>query len=114
MKRTTAAARRFQENATLIAAQRLLFKSLDDMGVPSTTIAEVAETSSGGTPSRGVSEYFGGDIPWIKSGDLTDGLIFEVDEHITQAGLENSSAQVFPAGTVVVALYGQRLVKLVF
>lgn len=111
MNKMSAAARRFYENATLIAALRLLFKSLDAMGTPLKKMAEVAETSSGGTPSRSVSEYFGGEIPWIKSGDLTDGTIIEVEEHITRAGLENSSAQIFPAGTVVVALYGATVGK---
>jgi len=111
MNKMSAAARRFYENATLIAAQRLLFKSLDEMGIPLKKLADVAQTSSGGTPSRNVSEYFGGDIPWIKSGDLTDGLILEVEEHITQPGLENSSAQIFPAGTIVIALYGATVGK---
>lgn len=111
MKKVTAATRRFQENATLIAALRLTFQTLDRMGVTLATIADIAETSSGGTPSRGVSEYFGGDIPWIKSGDLTDGPILKVEEHINESGLENSSAQIFPAGTIVVALYGATVGK---
>lgn len=51
-----------------------------------TTIKEIAETSSGGTPSRLVATHFGGDIPWVKSGELQDGpVIGTTDEYLTQA-----------------------------
>ncbi len=72
-----------------------------------TTIGEIAETTSGGTPSRKRPEYYiDGSIPWIKSGELRDGIISEVEESITDEALSNSSAKIFPKGTPVVALYG--------
>ena len=71
-----------------------------------TTIGHIAETSSGGTPTRGVSEYYGGPIPWVKSGELNDGCVSEVSEFITEKGLSNSSAKIFPSGTLLIALYG--------
>ncbi|MCB0166000.1 MAG: restriction endonuclease subunit S [Anaerolineae bacterium] len=71
-----------------------------------TTIGEVADTTSGGTPSRKRPDYYGGSIPWIKSGELRDGFINSVDEFITEEALKNSSAKIFPEGTAVVALYG--------
>ncbi len=71
-----------------------------------TTLGAVANTTSGGTPSRKQDEYYGGDIPWIKSGELRDGLINEAEEFITQAGLDSSNAKLIPAGTTLVALYG--------
>lgn len=73
---------------------------------------EIAETSSGGTPSRGNKNFYGGDIPWIKSGELPDGKICVVEEKITQAGLKNSSAKLLPKGTLVVAMYGATVGKL--
>jgi len=73
---------------------------------------EVAETSSGGTPSRGNKGLYGGEIPWIKSGELPDGEITEVGESITQLGLDNSSAKLLPAGTLVIAMYGATVGKL--
>lgn len=76
-----------------------------------TTIGEVADTTSGGTPSRKISSYYGGDIPWVKSGELRDNIIAEVEESITDEGLKNSSAKIFPAGTPVVALYGATVGK---
>ncbi|MEW5871719.1 MAG: restriction endonuclease subunit S [Chloroflexota bacterium] len=69
-------------------------------------IEDVANTTSGGTPSRKHIDYYGGNIAWIKSGELRDGIIRVAEETITEAGLKNSSAKIFPRDTVVVALYG--------
>ena len=71
-----------------------------------TTIGNVADTTSGGTPLRSHPEYYGGNIPWLKSGELRDGIIRDAEETITDAGLKNSSAKYFSKDTVVVALYG--------
>jgi len=76
-----------------------------------TTIGQVASTLSGGTPDRAVPKYYKGDIPWLKSGELEDNLVTEVEEHITAEGLKHSSAKVFPKNTVVVALYGATVGK---
>ncbi|MHA1972572.1 MAG: restriction endonuclease subunit S [Candidatus Hodarchaeales archaeon] len=75
-------------------------------------IAEVTRTTSGGTPKRTNSSYFGGDIPWLKSGELNDGDVFSSEEYITQLGLENSSAKIFPVNTLLIALYGATVGKL--
>ncbi|MBM4467579.1 MAG: hypothetical protein FJ014_18830 [Chloroflexi bacterium] len=76
-----------------------------------TTIGEVAETTSGGTPLRNHPEYYHGTIPWIKSGELEDNIISDAEEFITGEGLKNSSAKVFPKGTALVALYGATVGK---
>jgi type I restriction enzyme S subunit len=68
-------------------------------------------TSSGGTPNRAVGEYYKGDIPWLKSGELKDGVIHSSEEYITQKGLDNSSAKLFPKGTLLIALYGANVGK---
>lgn len=60
------------------------------------SLADVAEWGSGGTPSRANSEYYGGLIPWVKTGELGQGLITNTEEKITELGLMNSSAKVFP------------------
>ncbi len=75
-------------------------------------IREFARTASGGTPKRGVAAFYNGDIPWVKSGELGDKTVFEVAERITKLGLESSSAKVFPAGTLCIALYGATVGKL--
>jgi type I restriction enzyme S subunit len=109
--RISASQKRFFDNVVLIAALRLIFTTLEQAGVPIHLLGQVAETTSGGTPDRQYSSYYGGDIPWIKSGDLNDGLIEECEEYITEEGLKNSSAKIYPKGTLVVALYGATVGK---
>lgn len=75
------------------------------------TIREIAHTSSGGTPSRSRPDYFSGSVPWVKSGELNDGHVHSTEEAITEEGLRNSSAKIFPAGTVCIALYGATVGK---
>ena len=76
-----------------------------------TYMGHIAKWGSGGTPSRKVSEYYDGDIPWIKTGELNDGFIFETEEHITQSAIEHSSAKLFPINTVAIAMYGATIGK---
>lgn len=67
---------------------------------------------SGGTPSRSHREYYeNGTIPWLKTGDLNDGVIQSVGEYITNLGLDNSSAHINPAGSVLIAMYGATIGK---
>lgn len=70
------------------------------------TLGEIATFCSGGTPNRDRSDYFGGTIPWIKSGELNRDIITETEESITDLGLSNSSAKIIPAGTILIAMYG--------
>lgn len=76
-----------------------------------TTLEDVADWGSGGTPSRSHREYYGGEIPWIKTGELGQGIITETEEKITELGLQNSSAKVFPKDSVAVAMYGATIGK---
>lgn len=91
-------------------AERLPLKETEIGPVPEhwevVRLGDIAETKSGGTPSRKRKEYYGGAIPWVKSGELGDSLISSTDETITRLGLCESSARVFPGGTLLVALYG--------
>jgi type I restriction enzyme S subunit len=75
-------------------------------------LGDVAKTSSGGTPKRGVTAFYGGRIPWVKSGELGDSTVYETQEKISQAGLNGSSAKLFPKGTLCIALYGATVGKL--
>ena len=74
-----------------------------------TVLGKIAKISSGGTPSRGVSAYWNGDIPWVKTTQIQNCIINEkdVDEWITEEGLKKSSAKLIPAGTILMAMYGQ-------
>ena len=79
---------------------------------PIARLGDVAKTSSGGTPKRGVAAYYGGGIPWVKSGELGDSTVYETSETISKEGLDGSSAKLFPKGTLCVALYGATVGKL--
>ncbi len=75
------------------------------------TLADLGEWSSGGTPSRSKLEYFDGDIPFVKTGDLNDSWLSSIPESISQTGLRNSSAKLFPKGTLLIAMYGATIGK---
>lgn len=74
---------------------------------PVKRIKEICSISSGGTPSRSIPQYFQGNIPWIKTGEVINEEIFETEEHISPEAIENSSAKLFPSGSLIVAMYGQ-------
>ena len=71
------------------------------------TIGDVFRTSSGATPlSTEVSYYANGTIPWINSGELDNPYIYDTTNFISQKGFENSSTEIYPIDTVLVAMYG--------
>lgn len=76
--------------------------------VPLGTLATV---TAGGTPSRKRPEYWNGDVPWVTTGQLDFGIITGAAEHITELGLRNSSAKLYPAGTLVMAMFGQGVTR---
>ena len=76
------------------------------------TISKIAETSSGGTPSRSINRYYNGNIRWITTSELKDSRIYDSIEHITEEAVQNSSAKMFPKGTVLMAMYGATIGKL--
>ena len=70
-------------------------------------LGDLCQTGSGGTPLKAKKEYYeGGTIPWLLSGEVSQGEVREATNFITQKGLENSSAKMFPKDTVLVAMYG--------
>jgi len=70
-------------------------------------IQDIAQTYSGGTPTSTNRAYYDdGNIPWINSGELNSPIITSSSNYITEEGLNNSSAKLYPSNTVLVALYG--------
>jgi type I restriction enzyme, S subunit len=74
-------------------------------------LSDVAFWGSGGTPSRKRKDYFLGDIPWIKTGELGKKFIYDTEEKITKEAINNSSAKIFPSGSVAIAMYGATIGK---
>ncbi|MEI2677685.1 MAG: restriction endonuclease subunit S [Burkholderiaceae bacterium] len=71
------------------------------------TLGEIARITSGGTPDRSEPSYWGGSVPWVTTGEIQFNTITDTVEKITEAGLKNSSAKLFPPGTLLMAMYGQ-------
>ena len=75
-------------------------------------LGEVGFWQSGATPSRKNPAYFDGDIPWLKTGDLNDGIVKWIPESITDLAMRETSARINPAGSVLIAMYGATIGKL--
>ena len=75
-------------------------------------LADVGDWRAGATPSRTNPNYYGGEIPWLKTGDLTDGDIQEASEYITDLALKETSVRLNPEGSVLMAMYGATIGKL--
>ena len=73
------------------------------------------EMKSGGTPSRSCNDYWDKkEYPWLKSGEVHNNIIVSVEEYISQAGLDNSSAKIIPRGAVVMAMYGATAAQIAY
>jgi type I restriction-modification system, S subunit len=75
-------------------------------------LGEIGDWGSGATPSRTNADFYGGNIPWLKTGDLTDSYIFDVPECITKIALEKTSVRLNPKGSILIAMYGATIGKL--
>ena len=75
-------------------------------------VGNIGSWSAGATPSRTNPEYYGGSVPWLKTGDLTDGYVSEVPEYISELALQKTSVRLNPTGSVLMAMYGATIGKL--
>jgi len=75
--------------------------------LPLIKLGDLTKISSGSTPSRAVIDNFGGTIPWVKTTEVCGTTILKTEEQITENALRNSSCRIYPAGSILVALYGQ-------
>jgi type I restriction enzyme, S subunit len=98
------------ENDRLVDSESDFGKVPEGWGV--SKIIDLYDTSAGGTPSRKRDEYYNGNIPWLKTRELNDSFVQETEEYITNLGLKNSSAKLFPRQSVLVAMYGATVGKL--
>lgn len=76
-----------------------------------TKLCYLGKWGSGGTPSRKYPEYYNGEIPWIKTGELNNSYIYDAEEKITDEAINKSSAKIFPKGSVMLAMYGATIGK---
>ncbi|WP_196428530.1 restriction endonuclease subunit S [Neisseria polysaccharea] len=78
---------------------------------PIKTIQELCKVGSGGTPSRSQSEYYQGSIPWVKTREVVNDIILDTEEHISEQAIADTSAKLYPAGSLIIAMYGQGLTR---
>ena len=89
---------------------KLRFKEFDSAWSNS-KIDDIAVVTSGGTPSRSNLTFWDGNIPWVTTSLVDFNIIQSAEEFITQKGLDNSSAKLFPKNTILMAMYGQGITR---
>ena len=77
-----------------------------------TTLGKIGKWQSGSTPNRLNKDYYNGNIPWLKTGDLNDGYITYIPEYITEKALNETSVKLNPTGSVLIAMYGATIGKI--
>jgi type I restriction enzyme, S subunit len=75
-------------------------------------LGDIADVQSGGTPPVPVKEYWSGEIPWYSSGELNDLFTTNPERQITNAGLQNSNAKLFPNGSLLIGMYDTAALKM--
>ncbi len=98
-----------RQNKTLEQLAETLFRQwfVEECEDETVKLGEVIKTSSGGTPSRSIMDYYyNGTIKWVKSKELQGSFIFETEEMVTNEAVKNSSAKLFPTNTILIAMYG--------
>lgn len=74
-------------------------------------LGKIAQVSTGGTPDRSTSEYWGGSIPWVGTGEIDFNVIQNATDYLTEEGLAASAAKLLPTGTLLMAMYGQGVTR---
>lgn len=98
-------------------SQQIRFKDDEGKEFPKweeKTIIQITNVIVGGTPSTTKKKYWNGNIGWLSSGDVNKEIITTPSKYITEEGLNNSSAKLMPANTVLLAMTGATLGKVGF
>ena len=74
---------------------------------PVKDLGKLYPVGTGGTPDRKNSNYYGGNIPWVKSTEVNYCELYNTEEHITEQALQESNCSIYPSGTILLAMYGQ-------
>jgi type I restriction enzyme S subunit len=108
--------RRMRQETIQLANEFLRAVFIDMFGDPVTNSKEMptkqvdslCEVATGATPSRNRADYYSdGHHPWVKTGEVDNPLILSAEEHISDSALAETNCKIFPAGTLLIAMYGQ-------
>ncbi len=75
-------------------------------------MGQIGEWGAGATPLRGCPQYFNGNIPWLKTGELNNGIVYDTEEYITDKAIKECSLRLNKPGDVLIAMYGATIGKL--
>ena len=75
-------------------------------------LGNIGDWGAGATPARTKSQYYGGNIPWLKTGELNNDIVYGSEEHITDEALKECSLRYCRIGDVLIAMYGATIGKL--
>ncbi|MBO1756675.1 restriction endonuclease subunit S [Allobranchiibius sp. CTAmp26] len=97
-----------QRTKTMVSSARQLLVAAAACNSTTYTLGELASVGTGTTPQRSEPRYYaGGNIPWITSGDLSQGDLLEANRFVTDAALAETSLKLYPTGTLLIAMYGE-------
>jgi len=111
--------RRLRKQALETTREMIPALFVDMFGDPATNpkglrvekIGAVTQIKTGSTPSREITEYYTGKIPWVKTAEVNGTVIYDTEEHISEKAIADTNCKVFPQGTVLIAMYGQGLTR---
>jgi type I restriction enzyme S subunit len=75
--------------------------------LPTKRIEELCLVATGATPSRDRPDFFGGQHPWVKTGEVDCPMILTTEERISDSAIRETNCKLFPMRTLLVAMYGQ-------
>ena len=75
-------------------------------------MGQVGDWGAGSTPQRGNQDYYGGNILWLKTGELNNDIVYDTEEKITQRAFQDCSLRMNKIGDVLIAMYGATIGKL--
>jgi type I restriction enzyme S subunit len=102
---------RVVEAAAVQLRHALRRSSFSEASWPQVCLGDVCSVSSGGTPSRTQPQYWGGSVPWVKTGEIDYNIIRDTSEKITELALTESAARLYPTGTILLAMYGDGVTR---
>ncbi|WP_315159887.1 restriction endonuclease subunit S [Corynebacterium durum] len=96
------------QRETVDQLERRLFQEFRNQNSKSSQrVGDKCQVHTGATPSRNNPAYYNGSIPWIKTGEVQGTIIDNAEEYITETAIQETNCRKFPAGTILVAMYGQ-------
>ena len=75
-------------------------------------MGQIGDWGAGSTPQRGNAMYYNGNIPWLKTGELNNGIVYDTEEKVTQKAFQDCSLRMNKIGDVLIAMYGATIGKL--